>query len=307
MNNKRIYTWLIALILVINLTACNLPFHIEAVTPDVNATVAAEVALAQIVETRVAQTMVAGNSSSPSINTATNTLEAQPLVTSTPSLTPTTTFTPTPEGIFLSVSKDTNCRTGGSYTSFPIAMTVKAGQVVEVVSRNPENNSYIIINPDDITTTCWLWGQYATLTGNSASLPVSTMHPTPAPTLTPTPTNSFSLSYVGLQNCGLNYTFKMLISNTGNLTWQYIQISTNDATTAFSTNHASNNFEDYSGCALGLSQGDLTPGESSFVFNYNPGELGYDPTGHSIVISVKLCSEDNAHGTCLTKSLTFIP
>lgn len=309
MRIKRFIIWLTSLSLLLTLVACNLPSgnQSSATTPDLNGTVAAEVAIAQAAQTMVAQTLTAAAQAQPLVSTPTNTLEAPPDMTFTPTLTSTITTTPTPEGVTLVLTNDTYCRVGGPYSSFKIVATVKAGQKVEVLSRNPENDSYYVINPYDTNSRCWLYGKYATVTGDTAILPVSTMQATPTPTATPTPNSKFTVTYIGLETCAPLYAFKLLIKNTGGTIWQYEQITGSDSVTAFIINHSSNVFTEYVGCAGGLTQADLAPGEESYVLNVNPGHFGYDPTGHLINITVKLCSEDGGAGTCLSQNLSFTP
>jgi len=62
-----------------------------------------------------------------------------------------------------------------------------------VVGKYSVGNYWIINNPDS-SGTCWLWGQYATVTGNTAGLPEYTPPPTPTPTNTPTPTATPTLA-----------------------------------------------------------------------------------------------------------------
>ncbi len=286
--------------------ACNLPLGNPPQAPDLQATVAAEVAIAQVAQTMVAGTLAAGGSAQ-SVERATDTLAAPPQTTFTPTLTSTITLTPTPEGVFLTVSSDTYCRTGGPYSAFKAVTTVRNGVRVEVLGRNPEFDSYLVKNPNAPNTTCWLWGQYATLTGNTAGIPVATTNPTPTHTLTPTPDNNFSVSYNNLENCLGSWAFKLFIKNTGGSIWQSISLTGSDSNTGFVISHQSNTFKEYAGCVPGLEQGDLTPGESSFVLNFNPGQFGYNPTGNLIFITVKLCSQDNLLGVCKSIPLSFTP
>jgi hypothetical protein len=307
MKVKRILTTLLVFASILTLSACNLPNGGTAPgTPDIAGTVAAKVAIEQAAQTMVAQTLSAAAPIVPAVPTNTNTVEA-PAETFTPSLTPTITLTPTPEGVFLTVSQDTYCRFGAPYSSFKIITTVKIGQKVEVIARNPENDSYYVRNPYDANSTCWLYGKYATVTGNAAGLIVSTMNPTPTPTLTPTPAVGFSVNYVSLETCPPQYAFKLFIKNTGPSIWQSISITGSDTVTAFAINHSSNTFKEYSGCSVGVAQGDLTPGESSYVLNVSPGQFNYDPTGHNISITVTLCSLDGGAGTCKSIPLSFTP
>lgn len=305
MKAKRIFLVTLVFTTIMVLTACNLPNGTApAGTPDIAGTVAAKVAIEQAAQTMVAQTLSAAN---PQVSTSTNTVQAPPESTFTPTLTPTTTLTPTPEGVFLTVSQDTYCRFGAPYSSFKILATVKIGQKVEVIARNPENDSYYVKNPYESNSTCWLYGKYATVTGNAGALPVSTMNPTPTPTNTPTPTAGFTVSYVGLETCGPQYAFKLFIKNTGSSIWQYIAITGSDTVTAFAINHSSNTFKEYAGCVAGVTQADLTPGETSYVLNVSPGQFNYDPTGHNISITVTLCSVDGGAGTCKSIPLSFTP
>jgi hypothetical protein len=310
MKLKRFASWSIAILFLVSLMACNLPVAQNAGTPDVNGTVAAQVAINLAIQTKVAETLAANGqavppAAAPSV-AATNTVQVLPQISLTPTMTPTITLTPTPEGVSLVLSNDTYCRLGGPYSSFKIIATVKTGQTVVVLSRNPENDSYYVQNPYDPNTKCWLYGKYATLSGNVQSLPVSTMQPTPTPTYTPTPTSNFTVSYVGLETCAGSYAFKLYVKNAGGIVWKSILITGTDTVTAFAINNSNNSFVDYSGCVAGLSQADLAPGEDSNVLN-TIGHFNYDPTGHLINVTVKLCSEDNIAGTCLSKNLSFTP
>lgn len=308
MKIKRFLIWLTTLTLLLTLAACNLPSGGQsAATPDLGGTVAAEVAIAQAAQTMVAQTLTAAAQSAPLENTSTNTVEAPPDITFTPTLTPTITLTATPEGVSLMVNNDTYCRVGGPYSSFKVVTTVKAGQKVEVLYRNPENDSYYVINPYEANSRCWLYGKYTTVSGDTQSLPVATMQATPTPTATPTPNNNFTVSYVGLETCMGDFAFKLFIKNTGGSTWQYEQITGSDTVTGFAISHSSNTFSEWAGCDPGISQSDLTPGEESYILNVNPGKLAYNPTGNLISLTVKLCTQDGGAGICVSKPISFTP
>ncbi len=109
-----------------------------------------------------------------------------PTFTVTPSATPTITMTPTPEKPMLSVNVDTNCRVGpGGVYDYLGAILV--GETAEIFARNANSTYWYIRNPDDSSGFCWAWGEYATVTGNTAGLPVFTPPPTPTPTFTPMP------------------------------------------------------------------------------------------------------------------------
>ena len=99
----------------------------------------------------------------------------------------TATITPTftPSIPFVSVSAETNCRTGPSQF-YGYVTTIAIGQQLEVVAIFP-NSDYVIVKQPDGTGDCWLWLRYATTTDFSAfNLPNATQPPTPFPTATAT-------------------------------------------------------------------------------------------------------------------------
>ena len=315
MKQNKLLIVVITFLFLLTLAACNLPTgQNTSTTPDLNGTVAAQVAIAQAAQTMVAQTLAVNspngnaNQANQTAPTITNTIQAAPQDTFTATLTSTITMTPTPEGVFLVLTQDTYCRVGGPYSSFKVVVTVKAGQKVEVLSQNPERDSYYVKNPYQGDSYCWLWGKYATLTGNVGGLSISTMQPTPTPTNTPTPTPGFTVNFSSLETCGGSYAFKLFIKNTGSLIWQSINMTGSDTSTGFPINQTQNNFKEYSGCNATTLQADLTPGEESYVLNTEPGQFfGYDPTGHTISITVTLCSLDGLGGTCKSIPITFKP
>ena len=98
--------------------------------------------------------------------------------------TPTRTPTTRTGAPVVSVSMDTNCRTGPG-ASYPSVGSLMTGETAEVVGRSPNGDFWIIKNLDNIGTTCWLWGLHATVTGDTSNLPV--IQPPPLPSPTPTP------------------------------------------------------------------------------------------------------------------------
>lgn len=102
-----------------------------------------------------------------------------------PALTATPAFTGTPSVPEVSVSAPTNCRTGPS-NAYDMVFTMNPGETAQVVGKNTATNYWIIDNPSG--GTCWLWGQYATVSGNTSGLPEMIPPPTPTPKSSPTPT-----------------------------------------------------------------------------------------------------------------------
>lgn len=170
-------------VLILAALACNMPATAPTPTPD-----AEDAANATL--TSVALTQEAGQIPTP----------LQPEDTPTITLTPTITQTGTPTVPMVSVSVNTNCRTGpGVVYDYLTALLVgeKAQVVGKYTSLSP---TYWIIKKGSIT--CWLYGQYATVEGDTSNLPemAPPPSPTPVPTDTPTatPTASGDLSIVDI-------------------------------------------------------------------------------------------------------------
>ena len=148
MRLNRIFFALNALLIAI--LACNVPSAPKTAQPDLAGTITAQAVVLQ-----------QGPSSTPA-----------PVDTATPA------FTATPSVPEVTVSAATNCRTGPG-TVYDLIFTMNPGQSAQIVGKDTPDNYWIINNPAG--GTCWLWGQYAVVSGNTAPLPDY-----PAP-LTPTP------------------------------------------------------------------------------------------------------------------------
>ena len=156
------------LVLVLLTSGCNLPGTTQDLTvEDWIATY----------EQQTAAAMVSGDSSDDGGDavapTATQTI--QPTMT----LTQTMTLTPTEAKPMISVSTSTNCRTGpGKIYDWIGALLV--GEEVEIVGRTTDSQYWVVKNPDKAGE-CWLWSNYATVTGSTSDLPLYTPPPTPTP------------------------------------------------------------------------------------------------------------------------------
>ncbi|MBI4730968.1 MAG: hypothetical protein HY781_02375 [Chloroflexi bacterium] len=271
---KRKIAFTFVLILLTGISACNLP----GIRPDQD---------------------VPDNGSDdqqPPAGVATNT----PEFTLTPSNTPLPTFTFTPEVPMVSVSVETNCRTGPG-EPYDIVGVLHVGETAEVVGRAPYGGSWIIKNPDGAGT-CWLWDYYATVTGNTQGLPVADIPPTP------TPAAGFTVAYLSTPTCAGMYGFRFQLVNNGSVTWNSYKIDITDSTTATSTTYSDDYFTDYTGCGPFVDQlQDLEPGESGVTGNWDAGLLFYNPAGHNITATFTLCSQNGLAGECTTKSISFTP
>jgi hypothetical protein len=162
---------LLSILLIASLTACNLPSEQSAEEPLALTITAQALLLAQ-----------------PSANAFTST----PEFTSTPGPTPTQGPTSTPTVPEVTVSTNTNCRTGPGI-QYDLVGGLNVGQTAIVVGKNSSTGYWIINNPGK-SGTCWLWGEYATVSGNTAGLTEYSIPPTPTPTATSTPTATPTLA-----------------------------------------------------------------------------------------------------------------
>ncbi len=126
---------------------------------------------------------------------------ATPTNTFTPSLTPTITLTSTPDKLMLTVSTDTNCRTGPG-APYDIIAVLMPGTPAEVVGKNASGDTWIIKLPSNPSVTCWLWGQFATVVGDTSGLTIYTPPPTP------TPSAGFTVPYISIADCMGWYGFR---------------------------------------------------------------------------------------------------
>jgi hypothetical protein len=284
--------------------ACNLsstPVGVTATKPE--PTVPIETQVAGIVAaTEAAQTALANAVASTLAARATNTPEYTftPSLTPTPSFTPTPTFTFTPSTPKVSVSSNTFCRTGPG-EPYDILGTMNVGESAEVIGRNAAGDTWIIRLPSNPAIICWLWGYYATVTGDTSDLTVYTAPPTP----TPIPIPDFTITYLQHIQCemhGLRYQ----ITNNGSATWESISYSAYDSVTALTVSEvSSNSFRDVNyDCMTANDLQDLEPGEWGIV---TFGGFPYNPNGHSITATFKLCSLNGLAGNCVNKSITFTP
>ncbi len=224
-----------------------------------------------------------------------------PEFTFTPSLTPTPIFTLTPSVPMVSVSLPTNCRSGPG-TAYDILGLLNAGESAEVVGRNTSSDNWIIRLPYNPAITCWLWGQYATVVGNTSGLPVYNS-PTPVAYFN-VPAASYDVIYFCPTVCDGYYMIRFQITNNGSVTLESNQVITTDQTTGETKTTTLNTFPIYNVCSQESIQEDLSPGEVGGTTNSG---FSSNPVGHAIKATIRVCSQDNMAGTCLEKTFTFTP
>jgi len=97
-----------------------------------------------------------------------------------PTLTPPPTHTPTPVVPTIEVSIDTNCRSGPGKV-YDMIGALLVGETTEILALGSVPNYWVVDNPDYPGHECWLWGQYATVSGDTSHLPIHPALPTPTP------------------------------------------------------------------------------------------------------------------------------
>lgn len=301
MLKKKIFVIALSFLLILLLPACNLPSGTSVAAATNAAPLDATAAIQTQAAGMVAATLAAANTLT---NVAAGTMTAMPTdtpaFTFTPTLTLTLTFTSTPSIPMVSVSADTYCRAGPG-SPYDILSTLEVGKTAQVVGRSLDGSSWIIQNPANPATTCWLWAQYATVTGNWQSLPI--VNPPP----TPTPQANVKITYEGMVTCSGQYGFTFQISNTGSVTWESVKIVMKDTVTSTVKTHTRDSFKSYSGCTASGEDQNLEAGEVGKATSVSPGQFTYDPSDHAMKAVVTVCSENGLAGTCMSKTLTFTP
>ncbi len=259
-----------------------------------------------LMDTAVAQTIVAGLTQlAPSLvpigsvsgtPSFTFTPEA-PTFTPTATLTPSPVYTSTPLTPQISVSVATNCRVGPGKVYDRVGALL-VGEVAEVVGRDPIGNYWYIRNPDSNSGFCWLWGQYATLSGNTSVLPVFTPPPTP------TPMPDFEASFSGSDTCAGGWWVDIRFENTGGTNFKSVSMTVRDTVTDAVQSLYSDGFTSKDGCLSAVTRDNLPPGEKRTI---SSPAFAYDPSGHKLRATITLCSNTAQSGTCVTKVITFTP
>ncbi len=291
MKKNRILIQCALFLALMILSACEMPTKNPTTSP---ADVVFETAQAAAAGTLTQQANLIPSQTSTPILTDTATI-APPIITLAP---------PTPNKPMVSVSKETNCRSGPD-TSFLRVGGLFPDMMAEVVALDTSGQFYYIRNPQDTQNFCWLWGYYATLVGDGANLPRFTPMPTPTLTATPTPVADFSFVSLEIEGCVGSFV-QVSVKNIGSVIWSSGSVISKDTVSGIvSTEQKLDIFREVNGCLYaGPGQSDLTNGEIGFLQGYDL--IPYVP-GHPILVTVKMCTQDLLAGTCITKETTFTP
>jgi uncharacterized protein YgiM (DUF1202 family) len=260
---------------------------------------------AVVVATRVAATMAAGGvaevpegAALPPASSEAPPPAAAPTDATSPTVTqtPTDTLTPTPAVPMVSVTLNTNCRFGPGLV-YEYLGALLEGETAEIHGVNPGGNFWYIENPDNPGEYCWITAAYALVTGDTSQVPVLT--PPPTPTHTPVPLN-FNLSNPIHLNCGGNHYIEFAVTNTGPQTFWSFDLHVEDLDTSVVKTTTGNCFKSAHGCVAGIVDW-VDPGGEAYL---QVGSYAYDPFGHQVRTTAKICSEANQSGICVTKTYT---
>lgn len=171
--------FLFSILALVTILACNVGGgQAPTSAPDFVATITAQALLIQPTE-------IIQPSPAVIVVTATPELATQIPFTDTPIPTATITLTPSPSIPMLTVSADTNCRSGPS-KAYDYLGALLIGKSAEVVGKNTSTGYWIIKNPER-DGNCWLWGNYATVTGDTSKLQEFPIPATPTPSAPESP------------------------------------------------------------------------------------------------------------------------
>jgi hypothetical protein len=199
----------------------------------------------------------------------------------------------------VSVSLETNCRIGPGKVYDLVGNGLQVGQMAEVIGRDSGGQYWILRDPDSPSITCWLWGQYATVTGDWQSLPVMTPPPTPTPVM------AFSYAYQSFGILPGAQCVNFRVTNTGDLTWESFSLNVQNITQSKTGSSTSDIFIDYDAwCGPIETLQDLTPGETGNVSAIL--HMLASPSGNTFSVSLTLCAGNGLTGTCLNQLITFL-
>lgn len=253
------------------------------------------------VNTSIAQTIAARQTEAALANPATATFTSAPEIptlTLEPTLSATPEFTATSETPMISVEVDTNCRVGPG-AIFERVGILLVGETAEVVGREPKGEYWYIHNPDsdEGVEFCWVWGEYATVTGNT--LPLLYLSPPPPPS------TSFSAVFEKLETCA-TWWVDFKLTNKSGVVFKSVSIVLTDTATSPVTaiSLQTNGFTNNEGCGSPVVTQTLVGGATATA---SSGYFAYNPAGHAINAKITLCTEVAQGGTCVTQELNFKP
>ena len=196
----------------------------------------------------------------------------------------------------------TICRQGAN-AAFPKAADIAANQPIDVIARSTDGEWWQVPHPDDPAETCWVfWDADLDFLGDVFNLPLVAGPALPQPTLGPTNPPGFALNFDRENICtGTSY-FIIAVSNTGPETYQSASVSLINADTSSNIARSDGNNEflaSANSCPKGNAS--LGPGLSAYL----AVPSGAAPSGGSLRVSVRLCTENGLKGSCISSNTSF--
>lgn len=146
--------------LILAILACNWPF--EQVPPPNDVQTAAALTLQAI--------LTPSGTSSTSTPAITKTPSPRVTQTSSADGSPTLTITPTFSVPIVTIRESTNCRTGPG-EEYQVVVTYTTGRELEIIGRYDPGNFWLVKSNESPNGTCWLWGEFADVTGSTNTVP----------------------------------------------------------------------------------------------------------------------------------------
>jgi hypothetical protein len=208
--------------------------------------------------------------------------------------------TSTPAVPIINAEQDTRCRLGPS-TVYNVVGFLLTTEQSTVQGKDSAGEWWYIENPKKPGSYCWVWSGSTRVSGDTGSLPVIT--PPPTPTFTATVGPTFSLSFDNVHACSGTPTAILTVKNNGGGDLESLSLKIEDLTssnTLYGPATSNAPFMGTSGeCPPG---GDALPPGKTYTIG---GAIGAGNSGHTARATVKLCTEDDLDGACVTKTVEF--
>lgn len=216
-----------------------------------------------------------------------------------PTITASPSFTPEPTGTstipMISVTVDTNCRTGPGKEYERVGILL-VGETTEIVGRDAFGQYWYVRNPDVGPQFCWMSGEYAIISGNTLALLVQ---PVPGEAGV-----NFEAEYRGQGQCSGEFWSDIRLTNTSRGMFKSINLVATDKETGDVRSYSGNEFSFRDGCAP-IRGASSIAAESSVMIS-TPA-FAYNLNAHPMSVAITLCAEASLTGQCVTKIITYTP
>ena len=224
----------------------------------------------------------------------------RPAPTAAPPLLPTTTPPPSPTPVPATptlaatlqgtATGNLYCRTGPA-PYYPSADTLTKGDTATVLARSETTDPYPfwLVNTAN-GKTCWVWGRWFRVQGNTDLLPIAT-----AP---PPPPGAFSLGLRKITKCGGSFAVVLVLVNRGPEPLESVFVRIKDTKTGAVYELDPGRRDEFWRCGGGKSR--LFPGEEGEVWVLTYAD---DPRGNLLRITVRACTQDGLTGVCRERTI----